>query len=142
MTSRKRSESDAGPDDANKKVKINIDTSKTDSNGDRYWEISKTRRVTVSSFREKNMVNIREYYTKDGQDLPGKKGISLPMDQFSTLITLLPQLEQALKDSGEILPRPAYLGTPSEGETQDHSDSNRSPSKQNIEATSDEDEGE
>ncbi|KAJ5295188.1 hypothetical protein N7508_010009 [Penicillium antarcticum] len=124
MASRKRSESDAGLDDARKKTKVNTDTSKTDSNGDRYWEISKMRRVTVSSFRGKNM------------------GISLPMDQFSALITLLPRLEQALKEIGETLPRPTYLGTPSEGDTQEHSDSNRSPSKQNIEATSDEDEGE
>jgi hypothetical protein len=74
MTSRKRSESDAGFDDASKKkAKVNTDTSKTDSNGDRYWEISKMRRVTVSSFRGKTMVNIREYYAKDGQELPGKK---------------------------------------------------------------------
>lgn len=46
---------------------------KVDSNGDKYWEISKARRVTVSTFRGKTMVNIREYYEKDGQELPGKK---------------------------------------------------------------------
>lgn len=31
------------------------------------------RRVTVSSFRGQTMVNLREYYEKDGQELPGKK---------------------------------------------------------------------
>lgn len=46
---------------------------KIDANGDRYWEISKMRRVTISTFRGKTMVNIREYYEKDGQELPGKK---------------------------------------------------------------------
>lgn len=46
---------------------------KEDSNGDIYWEISKMRRVTISSFRGKTMVNIREYYEKDGEELPGKK---------------------------------------------------------------------
>lgn len=46
---------------------------KLDANGDRYWEISKMRRVTISTFRGKTMVNIREYYEKDGQELPGKK---------------------------------------------------------------------
>jgi Transcriptional Coactivator p15 (PC4) len=46
---------------------------KTDSNGDPYWDISNSRRVTVSTFRGKSMVNIREYYEKDGQELPGKK---------------------------------------------------------------------
>lgn len=33
------------------------------------------RRVTISSFRGKTLVNIREYYEKDGQELPGKKVI-------------------------------------------------------------------
>lgn len=31
------------------------------------------RRVTISNFRGRNMVNIREYYEKDGEELPGKK---------------------------------------------------------------------
>ena len=48
-------------------------TGNVDANGDRYWEISKLRRVTISSFRGKTLVNIREYYEKDGQELPGKK---------------------------------------------------------------------
>lgn len=48
-------------------------TGNVDANGDHYWEISKMRRVTISSFRGKTLVNIREYYEKDGQELPGKK---------------------------------------------------------------------
>ena len=46
---------------------------KTDDNGDSYWEISKARRVVISEFKGKKMVNIREYYDKDGKSLPGKK---------------------------------------------------------------------
>lgn len=48
-------------------------TQKIDSNGDIYWDISSHRRITISDFRGKSMVNIREYYEKDGQELPGKK---------------------------------------------------------------------
>lgn len=44
-----------------------------DSDGNKYWEISKARRVTISKFNGKTLVNIREYYEKDGQWLPGKK---------------------------------------------------------------------
>lgn len=44
-----------------------------DSEGSEYWEISKMRRVTISEFKGMRMVNIREYYEKDGKSLPGKK---------------------------------------------------------------------
>lgn len=80
MASRKRASDLQGPGDETrsqtKKTKVNAGnetTSKTDDNGDRYWEISKMRRVTVSEFRGKTMVSVREYYEKDGKELPGKK---------------------------------------------------------------------
>jgi len=43
-------------------------------------QISKSRRVTISDFKGKTFVNIREYYEKDGKTLPGKKvgGALLP----------------------------------------------------------------
>ncbi|CAI9111773.1 OLC1v1012089C3 [Oldenlandia corymbosa var. corymbosa] len=44
-------------------------------------EISKNRRVTVRNWQGKLVVDIREFYVKDGKQLPGKKGISLTMDQ-------------------------------------------------------------
>ncbi|KAB8232355.1 transcriptional Coactivator p15-domain-containing protein [Aspergillus alliaceus] len=119
-----------------------------DTNGDSYWEISKMRRVTISSFRGKTLVNIREYYEKDGQELPGKKGISLPIDQFASLVNLLPDIELTLKDLGVSVPRPVYAsgnnitdkendGVSSGGELE----GSRMPRK-NIEATSEEDESE
>lgn len=45
----------------------------TDADGNQYWEISKSRRVTVSDFKGKQLVNVREYYLKDDEWLPGKK---------------------------------------------------------------------
>ncbi|KAE8335391.1 hypothetical protein BDV24DRAFT_8902 [Aspergillus arachidicola] len=126
-------------------------TRNVDANGDRYWEISKMRRVTISSFRGKTLVNIREYYEKDGQELPGKKGISLPIDQFASLVTLLPDIELTLKDIGVSVPRPDYAGGHSIL-NEDHSEasgggenSERGAShlpRKNIEATSEEDESE
>ncbi|KAF7594278.1 hypothetical protein BBP40_009678 [Aspergillus hancockii] len=127
------------------------DLRKVDTNGDVYWEVSKLRRVTISSFRGKTLVNIREYYGKDGQELPGKKGISLPMDQFASLIALLPDIELALKDLGVSVPRPDYAGKGSildedNDEREEISsggglEGSRMPRK-NIEATSEEDESE
>ncbi|GAB4855708.1 hypothetical protein Ancab_024351 [Ancistrocladus abbreviatus] len=37
-------------------------------------EISKNRRVTVRNWQGKVVVDIREFYTKDGKELPGRKG--------------------------------------------------------------------
>ncbi|PLB42396.1 transcriptional coactivator p15/PC4 family protein [Aspergillus candidus] len=124
-------------------------SAKIDANGDNYWEISKMRRVNVSSFRGKNMVNIREYYEKDGQELPGKKGISLPVDQFACLLKILPEIETALGELGEPVPRPEYdaiKSNPGEGDEQQgesEGNTNNPPdSKKNIEMTSEEDESE
>lgn len=44
-----------------------------DEDGNKYWGISNQRRVTVSEYNKKTLVNIREYYEKDGKTLPGKK---------------------------------------------------------------------
>ncbi|OJJ67509.1 hypothetical protein ASPBRDRAFT_161888 [Aspergillus brasiliensis CBS 101740] len=118
---------------------------KLDSNGDLYWEISKARRVTISSFRGKTMVSIREYYEKDGQELPGKKGISLPIDQFSSLVSLLPHIETTLQNKGESVPRPQYdsdskftsENKEAGGDSGDVSDAE--DTRRNIEATSEDD---
>ncbi|XP_072080659.1 RNA polymerase II transcriptional coactivator KIWI isoform X2 [Arachis hypogaea] len=37
-------------------------------------EISKNRRVSVRNWQGKIVVDIREFYVKDGKQLPGKKG--------------------------------------------------------------------
>lgn len=44
-----------------------------DDDGCPFWSISTARRVTVSEFKGKKMISVREYYEKDGTWLPGKK---------------------------------------------------------------------
>jgi hypothetical protein len=144
-----------------KRAKIDKDTSssnpagqKVDSNGDVYWELSRLRRVTVSTFKGKTMVSIREYYEKDKQELPGKKGISMTIDQFNSFIRLLPDIETTLSEKGETVPRPTYAGQDGELDRSNEAEKDvESPraaktkdsaavSKRNIEATSDEEEEE
>ncbi|KAG8643034.1 hypothetical protein MANES_12G159100v8 [Manihot esculenta] len=48
-------------------------------------EISKNRRVTVRNWQGKVWIDIREFYIKDGKQLPGKKGISLSVDQVQSI---------------------------------------------------------
>ncbi|KAL4857528.1 RNA polymerase II transcriptional coactivator [Chlorella vulgaris] len=60
-------------------------------------ELSSTRRADVSTFKNVVYVNIREYYEKDGQKLPGSKGISLPREQFAALNAHAAELDAAVK---------------------------------------------
>jgi hypothetical protein len=57
--------------------------SQKDAEGNTFWEISKARRVTVSEYKGKIMVAIREYYEKDDEMLPGKKASCHATCQFS-----------------------------------------------------------
>jgi Transcriptional Coactivator p15 (PC4) len=56
-----------------------------DGEDDVSWELENNRHVKVREFRGKVLVDIREYYEKDGKLLPGKKGISLSGPQFKKL---------------------------------------------------------
>ncbi|KAM5449625.1 hypothetical protein MaudCBS49596_004746 [Microsporum audouinii] len=146
-----KSAGDIGNADANAQVSSKLDKApKTDSNGDPYWEVSRQRRVTISTFKGRVLVNVREYYEKDGQDLPGKKGISMTLEQFNNLIALLPEIATVVEQKGGKVTRPDFSEaaitaeedeTMSDAEQKPKADSNLSPTK-NFEATSDEDDGE
>jgi len=51
--------------------------------GDSYVDIGKKKHVTVREFKGMQLVDIREFYTDkaSGEDKPGKKGISLTLEQ-------------------------------------------------------------
>ncbi|PWW75838.1 ssDNA-binding transcriptional regulator [Tuber magnatum] len=95
---------DAAP--SSKRSRVEIGKKAVDNEGNPYWEASRLRRVGVSKFAGKNLINIREYFEKDGNVLPGKKGISLSVEQFGAFLSVLPQLEQHLADTGVVVPRP------------------------------------
>ena len=62
--------------------------------------LSRARRCTVSDFRGKKYVGLREYYEKDGVWLPGKKGISLPYEQWGQLRAKIGEVNQRIADIG------------------------------------------
>ncbi|XP_067666610.1 activated RNA polymerase II transcriptional coactivator p15-like [Haliotis asinina] len=72
-------------------------TTKTNSNGEKMFQIARMRFATVSEFRGKAMVSIREYYEADGDLRPGKKGISLTMDQWNSLKDQIEDIDEAVK---------------------------------------------
>ncbi|KAJ3694968.1 hypothetical protein LUZ60_000345 [Juncus effusus] len=59
--------------------------------------LNNKRRVTLQEFRGKTLVSIREFYEKDGKQLPTSKGISLPVDQWKVLKDAAPAVEDAIK---------------------------------------------
>ena len=61
------------------------------------YQLSGMRFVSVSDFRGKPLVNIREYYESNGKLLPGKKGISLAIDQYEQLKKFISKLDEDLK---------------------------------------------
>ncbi|RPA81598.1 hypothetical protein BJ508DRAFT_414669 [Ascobolus immersus RN42] len=62
------------------------------------------RAVSLSEFKGATYLNIREYYlSPTNEELPGKKGISLKVDQWRALLRAAPEIEAELKRRGEWL---------------------------------------
>ncbi|KAK4036596.1 RNA polymerase II transcriptional coactivator [Daphnia magna] len=105
------SSSDSGPEDRNPPPKNEATKMATASTGsakkpdqnppgeaEPSWQLDKQRVLKVRSWRGKTFIDIREYYEKDGQQLPGKKGISLSASQWSKLKSIIPEVDKALEE--------------------------------------------
>lgn len=137
---------------------------KKDADGNDYWEVYKShirapwnlpltakqiadkRRVTISQFKNQHLVSIREYYEQSGEMKPGKKGISLTVAQFTTLIEQLPAIEKSLRAAGQSIARPKYDEGDGGGEQEGNEDEEvpdagaeeKVETKKNFEETSEE----
>ena len=115
------------------------------------------------------MVNIREFYEKDGKCLPGKKvlvtfvlmvifrdksftdmekGISLTLEQYRRLLCYVPAINDELRNKGENVSLPELQNENGNGNGLDNSSDKKDLSpkgsiveKKNFEAISEEDEG-
>lgn len=96
------SSSDSGPDDRipppKKKAKDDGDddgSKKTDEQGNSYWELDRNRRVSLSTFKGKQYLNIREYYQDKSSGLwrPGKSGITLTKKEWNQILDLQPKIK-------------------------------------------------
>ncbi|PHH52382.1 putative RNA polymerase II transcriptional coactivator [Ceratocystis fimbriata CBS 114723] len=91
---------DEGSSGFQKKTKPNAEVAGDEES----WALSGKRKITLSEFKGATYVNIREYYDKDGVELPGKKGISLNLEQYRTLMATIPKINNALLSKGITLP--------------------------------------
>ncbi|KAF4125754.1 Transcriptional Coactivator p15 (PC4) [Geosmithia morbida] len=110
-----------------------------DGEGNPFWELSNKRRVGVSQFKNMCFVNVREYYEKDGKTLPGKKGISLSVEQYVALLKAAPGINAALRELGHSVDDVDVDAEEAPAEKEKKKKKARDQSKSNIEATSDED---
>ncbi|KAK1836323.1 transcriptional Coactivator p15-domain-containing protein [Podospora conica] len=78
----------------------------TDAEGNAFWELGNKRRLGFASYKNTLLVNIREYYELNGDHKPGKKGISLTLDQYRALVQAVPQLNETLREAGHAVADP------------------------------------
>lgn len=103
-------------------------------------QLSNKRRIGISQFKNTTFINIREYYEKDGEMLPGKKGISLTVAQYETLVNVIPAINEKLRTIGHDVENVKEGGdAPTAVESLKKPVKEKSKArKSNIEATSDE----
>ncbi|KAL4511964.1 hypothetical protein ABPG72_012809 [Tetrahymena utriculariae] len=66
--------------------------------GSLYFELDDKKRVSVRKFKGKIYVDIREFYEKDGEMLPGKKGISLNLQNWEQFRNLIDNIDSCIVD--------------------------------------------
>ncbi|KAI1000692.1 hypothetical protein K3495_g7505 [Podosphaera aphanis] len=140
---------DTGRDTATfKKRKGKADSTEESPEQGNCWELSngrQPRRVEITEFKGTKLINIREFYEKDGKFLPGKKGISLTIDQYKAFVKAVPSINSHLEAQG-VKTQKLLLSKEATDEGSDHDEkskqkkSKKKTPKANIDATSDEDE--
>lgn len=100
-----------------------------------WLQLSAKRRVTASKFNKMLLINIREYYEADGELKPGKKGISLSVDQYKAFLKAVPGINAVLRKEGHEVDD---LDPGDAGEELEVAKAKKASTKSNIEATSDE----
>jgi len=135
---------DDGKAPKTKKSKKAASNAKANSES-KFWELSSSntpRRVEISEFKGSKLVNIREFYQKDDEYLPGRKGISLSIDQYKAFVKAIPAINASLRSQGiEIEGSEEVEAAESEEEVKPKRKTKAKAieeEKSNIEATSDE----
>ena len=78
-----------------------VEISGKDSEGLPYFNITEKRRAKIQKFKGKARVDLREYYQGgDGELLPGKKGISLSLEDYQRVKELIPAIDRELARMG------------------------------------------
>ncbi|TFK26456.1 PC4-domain-containing protein [Coprinopsis marcescibilis] len=83
------SSASAGPSDS---VKIHVN-----KEGEKYIDLGKKKHATVRLFKSIPLVDIREFYGSEDDLKPGKKGISLTIEQWHTLRDSVGEIDKLIQ---------------------------------------------
>ena len=70
---------------------------KLNEEGEVCFELNPRKKVQVRNFRGRALIDIREFFSKDGQSLPTKRGIALNEDVWKALKEAIPKIDSAIK---------------------------------------------
>lgn len=103
--------------------------------GEAVVSIGPSRQVTVRKYKSTVLVDIREFYEKDGEQLPGRKGISLTAPQWQSLLDQRDIINEALASLGASTIA-KDVPTPKKRSVEDHEDAGKSERPQPVKAKS------
>ena len=66
--------------------------------GDEFWCLTQSKRVTVGSYKGTPNVSLREYFEKNGKWLPTKKGITLSLDSWNEFKKIVDEVDAAIRE--------------------------------------------
>ncbi|XP_073847607.1 RNA polymerase II transcriptional coactivator-like [Musca autumnalis] len=90
------SNSDSGPQDRAPPPKK--EDAVDDKINNYQWSLENQRQVRVNDFLGKKLIDIRIYYEKNGELLPGRVGISLSVTQWKKLLEYRDEINAAVQD--------------------------------------------
>ncbi|KAJ3529045.1 hypothetical protein NMY22_g9160 [Coprinellus aureogranulatus] len=67
--------------------------------GEQYIDLGKKKHATVRMFKGMQLLDIREYYDAGGEEKPGKKGISLTLEQWKALKAAADTIDKLFQDA-------------------------------------------
>lgn len=80
-----------------KKSKSKSSSSSRNDEDENSWSLGKNRFLKVREFKGKFYVDIREFYDDNGEMKPGRKGISLSLEQWNTVKNCIDDVDAAIK---------------------------------------------
>jgi uncharacterized protein YukJ len=80
----------------------NLTEPQTNDQKEKFFDLSTKKRFTVREWKGNTLLDIREFYEKDGDMKPGKKGISLTLDQYKELrdLVISGSIDAVIKEQG------------------------------------------